>query len=288
MEFHSASTVEEAVALLAERGEDARVLAGGTDVTIQRLRGEIDPAVLLFVGPIAALEGVSGNGETRIGPLTTHLTLRSHPRIVDRAPALAEAAATVGGWQTQAVGTIGGNVCSASPAADTAPPLLAAGAEFELTGPGGVRSVPAEGFFLGRRQTARRPDELLTAVTLPDRPAGTGEVYLKVGRRSAMEVAVVGLAVRLTLDPAGTVERARIAACSVAPRPFRATGAESILLGSHLEEEAVDEAGRALAAAASPIDDARASAGYRMAVLPRVLARAVRTAASRAGGGSWS
>jgi len=288
MEFRSVATVEEAVAWLAERGEDTAVLAGGTDVTIQRLRGEIDPAALLFVGRIAGLDGVAGNGDTLIGALATHLTLRSHPRILDQAPALAEAAATVGGWQTQAAGTIGGNVCNASPAADTAPPLLAAGAEFELTGPNGARCVRAEDFFLGRRQTARRPDELLTAITLPDRPAGTGEVYVKVGRRSAMEVAVVGLAVRLTLDPAGTVERARVAAASVAPLPFRATEAESILQGSRLEDEAVGEAGRALTAAASPIDDARASAAYRLAVLPRVLARAVRTAASRAGGGPWT
>jgi carbon-monoxide dehydrogenase medium subunit len=290
MEFRVVSTVEEAVGWLAERGEETRVLAGGTDVMIQRMRGEIDPAALLFVGRIAGLDAVAFDGGTRIGALTTHLTLRSDPRVLDQAPALAEAAATVGGWQTQAVGTLGGNVCNASPAADTAPPLLAAGAVFELAGPGGTREVPAESFFLGRRQTARRPDELLTSVVLPPRPHGTGDAYVKVGRRSAMEVAVVGLAVRLTIGPAGVVERARIAACSVAPRPFRATEAESILQGSMLEDDAVAEAGRALAAAASPIDDARASAAYRLRVLPRVLAKTVRIAALRAGegGGTWS
>ncbi|NQV07778.1 FAD binding domain-containing protein, partial [bacterium] len=170
----------------------------------------------------------------------------------------------------------------ASPAADTAAPLLVAGAVFELTGPDGVREVPGDAFFIGRRQTARKPEEILTSIRLPLIPEHTGETYIKVGRRSAMEVAIVGLAVRLTMDPAGTVERARVAVCSVAPKPFRAVEVEAILQGSMLDEAAVAEAGAALAAAASPIDDSRASAAYRLRILPGVLAKGVRIAASRA------
>jgi carbon-monoxide dehydrogenase medium subunit len=282
MDFQTASTIEAAVAHLSERGDVTQVLAGGTDVMIQQMRGELAPEVLLYIGRIDALRGVARNGTTRIGPLTTHLELSRNALVSQQAPALAEAAATVGGWQTQAVGTLGGNVCNASPAADTAPPLLVAEASFELTGPNGVRGVRADEFFKGRRLTDRRPDELLTGVLVPARPARTGEVYLKVGRRSAMEVAVVGLAVRLTMDPAGTVERARVAVCSVAPMPMRAAAAETIIQGSHLEDEAIVEAGRALAAAASAIDDARASAAYRSRVLPGLLARGVRIAAERA------
>jgi carbon-monoxide dehydrogenase medium subunit len=286
MDFQTASTVEAAVSHLAEYGNATQVLAGGTDVMIQQMRGEISPETLLHIGRIDGLRGVAANGSTRIGPLTTHLELSRHGVVADQAPALAEAAATVGGWQTQAVGTIGGNVCNASPAADTAPPLLVADAEFELTGPEGVRRVRADAFFTGRRATDRLPEELLTGIVLPDRPASTGEVYLKVGRRSAMEVAVVGLAVRLTMDPAGTVERARVAACSVAPIPLRAVAAESILQGSSLEDEAIAEAGKALVTASSPIDDARASAAYRRRVLPRLLAKGIRIAAARALGGT--
>lgn len=285
MEFQTASTVEEAVSHLAERGDVTQVLAGGTDVMIQQMRREIAPDFLLHVGRIAALRGVSANGTTRIGALTTHLELSRNAAVLEQAPALAEAAATVGGWQTQAVGTIGGNICNASPAADTVPPLLVAGAIFELTGPGGARDVPADSFFLGRRQTDRRPDELLTGVVLPPRPEYTGDFYLKVGRRTAMEVAVVGLAVRLTIDPAGTVERARVAVCSVAPTPMRCVAAESILQGSRLEDDALVEAGNALVAATSPIDDARASAAYRRRVLPRLLAKGIRIARQRALGG---
>lgn len=285
MDFQTASTVEEAAFHLAELGDVTQVLAGGTDVMIQQMRREIAPEVLLHIGRIDALRGVEANGSTRVGPLTTHLELSRHRVVGQQAPALAEAAATVGGWQTQAVGTLGGNVCNASPAADTAPPLLVADAVFELTGPGGVREVRADAFFKGRRLTDRRPDELLTGIVLPARPFHTGEVYLKVGRRSAMEVAIVGLAVRLTMDPAGTVERARVAMCSVSPMPLRAAEAESILQGSRLEDDTIAEAGRALVAAASPIDDARASAAYRRRVLPRVLGKGVRIAAERALGG---
>jgi carbon-monoxide dehydrogenase medium subunit len=285
MEFRSADTVDEAVAWLTELGDEAQVLAGGTDVMIQHMRREINPSVLLHINRIPGLDVLGLNGSGRIGPLVTHRSLATDP--VSRAafPALAEAAATVGGWQTQEVATVGGNLCNASPAADTAPPLLVAGARLTLTGADGSRTVALDQFFKGRRSTERRPDELLTEIAADPVGPGTGETYLKLGRRRAMEVAVVGLAVRLTLDPAGTVERARVAAASIGPRPFRALEAESLLQGSRLEDDAVAEAAGALAASASPIDDARATASYRLRVLPGMLARAVAVCRARADGG---
>jgi carbon-monoxide dehydrogenase medium subunit len=284
VDFVSVTSVTEAVAHLAEHGDSSQVLAGGTDVMIQQMRREITPLRLLHVGGITDLGGITTNGVIRIGPLTTHRSLATDPTILRAAPALASAAATVGGWQTQAVGTIGGNVCNASPAADTVPPLLVAGASFELSSATGSRTVAGDDFFIERRLTARRPDELLTAITFDPPPERTGESYLKVGRRSAMEVAIVGVAVRLTLDVDGTVERARVAACSVAPRPFRVTAAEAALQGSRLEPEAVEQAGADLVAAASPIDDTRATASYRLRILPGVLARCVAEAATQAEG----
>lgn len=286
MEFRSIETVEEAVACLADLGTEAQVLAGGTDVMIQHMRREIAPSLLLHIGRIPGLDGVAIDGRAEIGPLTTHRTLATSGDVRSRFPALAEASATVGGWQTQEVGTVGGNLCNASPAADTAPPLLVADTRLTLTGPSGDREIRLEEFFKGRRNTERRPDELLTAIDAEPSGPHTGETYLKLGRRRAMEVAVAGLAVRLTLDPEGRVERARVAAASVAPRPFRAAAAERVLQGSRLEDEAVGEAGRALAEAASPIDDARATASYRLRVLPALLARAVATCRMRAEGGS--
>jgi carbon-monoxide dehydrogenase medium subunit len=275
MEFRSAGSIDEALAWLDELGDEAQVLAGGTDVMIQRMRHEIDPSVLLYIGGLVELEGYAPNGAATFGALTTHRALATDPRVAAAVPGLAEAAATVGGWQTQQVGTLGGNLCNASPAADTAAPLLVADAQVELTSSTGVRTLALDEFLVGRRSTARLPNELLTGISATPIGPGTGETYHKLGRRSAMEVAIVGLATRLTLAPNGTVAAARIAACSVGPRPYRATDVEQILDGSRLEAETVAEAGQALVESAAPIDDARASASYRLRVLPGLLARAV-------------
>lgn len=288
MEFRRAASVDQALAWLSERGESARVIAGGTDVMMQVARGEITSAMLLHIEGIRSLAAVGPApqevGMSRLGALVTHGTLASDPAIRPRHPALSEAAATVGGWQTQAVGTLGGNICNASPAADTAAPLLVADAIVELRSSAGTRRVPLPDFFLGRRIIDRRPDELITAIEAEPLGPNAAEVYLKAGRRGAMVVAVVGLAVRLQFDPRGEqVTRARVALCSVAPTPVRAHATERILAEGGVLPDAVSEAGQALLAEVAPIDDARGTAAYRRMVLPGLLARAVarcRTAAS--------
>lgn len=283
MDFRSYQTETETLAILAEFGDAARILAGGTDLMIQYQRGEIKPAVLLHIRRIDELQGVKVNGLVTIGALTTHRQLCTDDLIRRHFPALAEAAATVGGWQTQEAGTVGGNLCNASPAADTAPPLLASDATVHLASSRERRSIALDKFLLGRRRTARQPDELLTSVELVPPPPHTGEAYIKVGPRRAMEVALVGLAVRVTLgDDGATVTDARIAACSVGPRPFRAAEAEAVLIGSRLEAGVVAEAGQLLTQEADPIDDFRATASYRRRVLAPLLGRAVETARLRA------
>lgn len=276
MDFRRATTEAEACAVLAEVGPEASVLAGGTDVMMQVARAELTPRVLLHIERIESLRVLQEEDDvTRIGALVTHLSLSRHAGIRRRHPALAEASATVGGWQTQAVGTVGGNICNASPAADTAPPLLVADARVTLASTRGVRTVGLDDFFLGRRSIARTPDELVTALELAPLPPGGGEVYLKVGRRGAMEVARVGLAARLVFTPDGTVSSARLAVCSVAPTPRRIPDAERLLEGSNGGTEAVSAAADALTAAVSPVDDSRATAAYRTGVLPALLAQAV-------------
>lgn len=283
MDFRSYQTETETLAVIAEFGDDARILAGGTDLMIQYQRGEINPAVLVHIERIADLRGVSVDGLVNIGALTTHRQLCTNEHIRRHFPALAEAATTVGGWQTQEAGTIGGNLCNASPAADTVPPLLVSDAVVQLVSSRERRSIALDKFLLGRRRTARQPDELLASIELVPPPPHTGEVYLKVGRRRAMEVALVGLAVRLTIgDDGATVIDARIAVCSVGPRPFRAAEAEAGLLGSRLESGVVAEAGQLLTQEAEPIDDFRASASYRRRVLTPLLGRAVEACRIRA------
>ncbi len=275
MQFCRAGSIDEAVAELEHWGDDCRVLAGGTDLMLQFRRGEVAPGALVHIGRVEALRGLSTNGVTRLGALATHSELGSSTDLCERHPALVQSARTVGGWQTQAVGTLGGNICNGSPAADTIAPLLVAGAQVELRSARGDRRVDLEDFLVGRRTTVRAPDELLVAIEADPLPSDGGEVYLKVGRRGAMDVAIVGLAVRLRVAEDGVVSSARVALCSAGPVPFRATGAESMLVGSRAEVEAVDAAGVALVDAASPIDDGRATARYRSRVLSGLLARAV-------------
>ncbi len=275
MEFVAADSVEEALSCLAKRGDDVQVVAGGTDVMVQYMRGEISASAFLYIGKVGELSELRYDGKVEIGSLVTHRRLATAPEVAGVLPALAQAASTVGGWQTQEVGTLGGNLCNASPAADTVAPLLVADASVQLRSASGLRELPMERFLVDRRVTDRRPDELLTRITAEPLGPNAGEVYLKLGRRSAMEVAIVGLATRLSFDQAGRVTDARVAVCSVAPRPYRVTASERILVGTRLDLAAVKEASDALVDSARPIDDARASAAYRKRVLPGLLERAV-------------
>jgi carbon-monoxide dehydrogenase medium subunit len=273
-DFLRAGSIDEAVALLASRGGDAQPLAGGTDVMIQLRRGQIAPSALLYLGELRDADGVRTGTRLRFGPLTTHQQIWSSPAVRTAMPGLVSAARQIGGWQTQSIGTLVGNIANASPAADLVPALLTTDAEVELTGPGGSRTVPLDGFITGRRRTAREPDELITGVSAAAGGAATADVFVKVGRRSAMEVSIVSVAVRLTSDR-GVIDDARIAVGSAGPVPFRAGEAERLLGGARPDPELWRQAAALAAAQASPIDDIRASASYRRRVLPRVIARAL-------------
>lgn len=279
MKFLAPTTLGEALGMLSDGGDDLRVLAGGTDVMIQRMTGQLPRSEsLLYIGGIDDLSGVSRHdGVIRIGALTTHRDLRRHPVITTHLPSFAEAAATVGGWQTQAVGTIGGNLCNASPAADLAPPVLAADAAFVVSGKSGSARIPAHRFFVDRRRTALLPGQILLGIECPAPPAATWESYLKVGRRSAMEVALVGLAARFSVERS-RVETARLALCSVAPTPRRLAHAEAALVGSALDDEAVTVAERRSMDEVDPIDDQRATASYRRMLVRRLIRKAARLA----------
>ena len=284
MQFLAPNTVEEALAMLSERGDGLRVLAGGTDVMIQRMTGQLPRSEsLLYIGGIAELQGVDcSNGIIRIGALTTHRDLRCDPIITTNLPSFAEAAATVGGWQTQVVGTVGGNLCNASPAADLAPPILAADATMVVSGVDGPTRIPADRFFVDRRRTALPPGQILLGIEVPAPPADTWESYLKVGRRSAMEVALVGLAVRFSVV-GNRIETARLGVCSVAATPQRMHHAESALVGSTLDEGAVAVAVRRSMKEVHPIDDQRATATYRRMLVGRLIRKAARVARKRLG-----
>jgi len=274
MQFRRIHTVDEALDALIEWGEDGWVMAGGTDLMLQSQRGEVRPGCLLHIGGVEGLRDVGAAARLSIGPLVTHRQLTTDPDIRRWHPALASAAGTVGGWQTQAVGTVGGNVCNASPAADTLAPLLVADAHVTLASTRGERRMAREDFIVGRRVTDLGSDEMLTGLDTVPLPERAVETYLKLGRRGAMDVAIVGLAVRLGFE-GGTVTDARVALCSVAPTARRVPTAEAALVGTQLDRSALDAAAEAVVDAAEPIDDARASASYRIRVLRGLLGRAV-------------
>jgi carbon-monoxide dehydrogenase medium subunit len=280
--FIRASSLREALDVLGERGPGLTVLAGGTDVMVQYLRGDIRPLGLFHICAIPELKARAFKQRTGLGALTTHRELVADLEVRRRHPALAEAAATVGGRQTQNVGTIAGNLVNASPAADLLPVMLVSDGTVTLASSSGGREMPVAEFVLGRRRTARRDDELVTAISFAPLPARAGETYLKIGRRHAMEVAIIGLAARLAFDAEGTVVEARLAVASAGPRPFRATQAEARLVGSRLDTDSVREAGDLMVRASQPIDDARATVEYRRHVLPALLARSVATCRERA------
>ena len=245
------------------------VVAGGTDHYPARAVWEPEEDIV-DIGGVAGLRGVArGVGAWRIGALTTWTDLieATLPPVFD---GLVRAAHQVGGWQVQNEGTVLGNVCNASPAADGIPALLALGASVELTSQRGVRVVPLEGFVLGPRRTARRPDELATALLVPER-AGQS-VFLKLGGRSHLVISISMVAVSVGLDGGGRVAWAGVAVGSCGPVAVRLPGLEAALLG-HVPDPALVRAEHL--GPLAPIDDVRATAAYRLQATEMLLRRAL-------------
>ncbi len=270
----SPATLAEAFELRAQGGW--RPLAGGTDLMVQ-LEADVaePPARVLDLSRLDELKGISTDGyDVMIGALTTYTQLRHSPVVSARLHALSEVAATVGAAQIQNRGTIGGNICNASPAGDTLPVLLAVDATFECGSTEGIREVPAREFWTGYRETALREDELLVRIRFTvDRSRQTR--FRKVGTRAAQAISKVVIALSYR-DDGSTWRDVRIALGSIAATTVRATGAEAVLEGSRPGAAVADEAARVLAQEINPIDDVRSTADYRRSVSGRVLHRLLR------------
>lgn len=268
-EYHPAESLEEALAVLAQAGPEAFVLAGGTDLLLDMKHG-LRPGLVVDLGGIKELAGFDlSRDEIRIGSLATHAVLAADRRLAESVPVLTQALGVIGSWQIRNVATLGGNLCHASPAADSAGPLLALGARVEAIGPKGTREIPLGDFFTGPGQTSLNPGELLKEIVIPKPGAGAAGTYLKLMRKHAVDLALLGVAVQLTPDASGEkIESAAIGLGGLAPTPIRAAEAEGLLSGLSLDqaEKAVGEAAKAAVAATSPIDDVRASASYRRTV----------------------
>jgi CO/xanthine dehydrogenase FAD-binding subunit len=281
--------VSAALAILAT-DRDARPVAGGTDLVVAARQGRKRlPESIVAIDRIVELqEARAEEGGLVLGALTTHAWLAADPDVRSGWTALADAAAIVGSPATRGTGTIGGNLMNASPAAETTGPLVVFGATVILRGQGvGERRVAVADLATGPGRTAAAPGELLTAVRVSRPAPGSGSAYIRLEYRRAMEVAVVGAAVLVTLNgdgPAATIAEARIALTAVAPTIVRAPAAEAALTGRVADQEAARAAGAAADADAAPIDDVRASAEYRRAMLEVVVVRTVAAAMARARG----
>ncbi len=275
-EYHEPTSVAEAIDLGARFGADGRFLAGGTDLIIQIHRGKLRPRHVVSLHRVSGLDGIDANGSVTLGALVTHRALERHAAFQGRLRALVEGAEVVGGHQVRNVGTLGGNIVNASPAADVTLVLLSLDATVTCAGPGGERTLPLDGFLAGPGQTALLRGELLTRVRFSALSERSATAFLKAGRRRAMEISVVCVAVRLTLDAAGErCTEARIALGAVAPTTRRARAAEQALVGRALTEAVLRDAGRLAAAESEPISDVRASARYRTLLVETLVARAL-------------
>jgi len=278
-------SLAEALEMKKDHRERAKILAGGTDLLVLLKDGKLRAQAVMSLGRLSELNFIRSEGERgiAIGALVSHSDVAASRIIQQRCPDLAEACAQVGAAQIQNLGTLGGNLCNASPAADAAPPLLLMDALLTLASARGERRVAIHDFFLGPRRTVLEPDEILQEIFVPQPVGRRGATYLKLGRRKAMEIAIVGVGVAIHLNGSDRiVSECRIAMSSVAPTPLRARRGEAIFTNQEIGDQLIEEAAEVAAEEANPISDVRATRGYRLDMIRVLCRRAVREALARA------
>jgi CO/xanthine dehydrogenase FAD-binding subunit len=274
--YHEPKTVQEVIGLQVQYGDDAKLLAGGTDLMVLLTRFKVNPKHIISLNGVKQLTGIykDETGNLVIGAQVTHREIEKSPLITESLQALKQSCSTVGGVQVRNLGTIGGNLCNASPAADTPPVLLALDASVTLEGPNGTRSLPLQEFLLGPRKVNLELGELLTSIHVPKVLPNTATVFLKVGRRKAMEISLCSVSARVTLDENGAAD-VRIGLGSVAPTAVRAYSAEDLLQGKVITQELIKAAGIAAVNDCNPISDVRGSAEYRCMLVESMVRRAL-------------
>lgn len=285
MRFEAPDSSEAAVSLLAEAGDSARVLAGGTDLLVQLRTGRVAPELVVCVNRIPELLGVSQeNGGFRIGAATPSARMAENSDLAAAWPGVVEAMGLVGSDQIQERATLAGNLCNASPAADSVPAMVAADAQVQVRGPQGVRMAPVAEIVTGPGATSLAAGEIIEIVMLPDPKPRSGDAYLRFIPRSEMDIAVVGAAVSLALDEDGVCSHARVALGAVAPTVIQVEAAESALEGGRVEDKTLEQVAAACSAACRPIDDKRGTVEFRTRVAGVLARRAAAIALKRAKG----
>jgi carbon-monoxide dehydrogenase medium subunit len=279
--YHAPETIEQAVALLAGDA-GARPLAGGTDLIVQMRSGRAAPSAIVDLKRVAGMSGVRRrpDGGFAIGAMTPCTSLKDDKALAAAWPGVVEAANLIGSVQVRNRATMAGNLCNASPAADSVPALVAAGATCLVAGPNGERELAVEDIPTGPGRTSLAPGEFVAEIRLP--PQRGADAYLRSIPRTEMDIAVVGAGASLVLDAAGLCTAARIGVGAVAPTVLLVADAAAALVGTSLDEDALDRMAEAVRAACRPIDDKRGTVEYRTAMAGVLAKRVVRIALERA------
>jgi carbon-monoxide dehydrogenase medium subunit len=275
--------LQAAVALLAGASGPARILAGGTDVIVQMETDLIEPQLLVDIKKIPEVRQIQAeNGGFRIGAAASGMEIMQHAALCKAWPGVIDGVKLIGSIQVKGRASVGGNLCNGSPAADSVPALIAAGAVARIIGPDGTREVPVEEIPTGPGKTSLRKGEIIASFFLPARPAHSGDAYQRFTPRTEMDIAVVGVGVNLTLDGSGTCTAARFALGAVAPTIMLVKEAGAALVGTKVDDAALERLAKAASAACRPIDDKRGTKEYRIKVAGVLAKRTAQQALERA------
>lgn len=283
MKYRAPASLDDAIALITDESGVVRMLAGGTDVLVQMHSDIVEPALLVDIKNIAELREISfDGGNWRFGAAVTGKELMDHAAFNAAWPGIMDGVRLIGSLQIRGRATVGGNLCNASPAADSVPPLIAARATAVIAGPAGRRRIPIEDVATGPGRTSLSLGEIVVCFELPRRAPKSGDAYLRFTPRTEMDIAVVGAAVNLTLDGDGICTDARVALGAVAPRALLSEDAAAALIGTPVDETAMENLAAAASAACDPIDDKRGTIEYRTEVAGVLARRAAARALERA------
>ena len=285
MQYIAPETTKDAVAMLAKAKGSAHVLAGGSDLLVRMKGGFIEPDLVVDIKRIKTLQEIKKNANNiTIGAAVSCAEMGKNKMLKKAWPGVVEAANLIGSDQIQGRCTIIGNMCNASPAADSVPALIAAGARAKIAGPNGKRTVVVEKVATAPGKTCLKKGEFVEFIQLPKREAKSGDVYLRFIPRTEMDIAVVSAGVNLTLGRGGVITKARVALGAVAPTALLVKAAAKAIVGTKLDDEALEKLGAACSAACNPIDDKRGTVEYRTEVAAVLAKRAAKIAYTRAGG----
>ena len=281
--YYAPDTIDAACKLAAELGEGAMFMAGGTDLLLKVKRKMLDPKAVIDIKKINGLNEIKFDETTglTIGCTVTLTTIENHPLIKEKYPAIADAAHATANVQIRNMASITGNLCNAAPSAENAPALMAMGAKVNISGPDGTKSLPLDEFFTGPGQTVLKQGELLTSVSVPVPPKGSGTSYQHISARGKVDISAVGVGAMLTMN-GDVCEDARIFLGAVAPVPMMAVNAQNVLKGNKLTEELLQTAGLEASKEAKPITDMRATAEYRTLMVAVLTGRAIDQSRQRA------